>query len=149
VDVNAAQQILKAWILPSGNRYISDPSKRYRRPTGNPGATFPFVQPEFDDSGWEVVDLPHDWAIRGPFVQGWGTVVGGGMGRLPNHGVAWYRRKLDISASDSLKSVYLEVEGAMSYAMVWLNGQLVGGWPYGYASWSLDLSPYIIPGGIR
>jgi beta-galactosidase len=35
----------------------------------------------------------------------------------------------------------------MSYAMVWLNGQLVGGWPYGYSSWRLDLTPYIIPGG--
>ena len=35
----------------------------------------------------------------------------------------------------------------MSYAMVWLNGALVGGWPYGYSSWRLDLTPYIVPGG--
>jgi beta-galactosidase len=147
VKTDASRQSLKAWILPTGNRFISNPSKRYQRPDGNPGGAFPFVQPDFDDSGWEVVDLPHDWAIQGPFVQGWGSVVGGGMGRLPNHGVAWYRKRLDIPASDSLKSIYLEVEGAMSYAMVWVNGTLAGGWPYGYASWSLDLSPYIVPGG--
>ncbi|MDT0676530.1 hypothetical protein [Autumnicola musiva] len=35
-----------------------------------------------------------------------------------------------------------EVDGAMSYAMVWLNGKIVGDWPYGYASWQVDLTPY-------
>ena len=34
----------------------------------------------------------------------------------------------------------------MSYAAVWFNGKLVGGWPYGYASWQLDLTPYVVPG---
>jgi len=146
-EVSDGQPTLKAWILPSGNSFISDPEKRYKRPGGNPGSDFPFVQADYDDTAWERVDLPHDWAINGPFIQGWGTIVGGGMGRLPNHGVAWYRRKLDLPASDSLKSIFLEVDGAMSYAMVWLNRELVGGWPYGYASWSLDLTPYFVPGG--
>ena len=49
--------------------------------------------------------------------------------------------------SDAGKSIFLEVDGAMSYAMVWLNGQLVGGWPFGYASWRLDLTPYVVSGG--
>ncbi|KXX74760.1 Beta-galactosidase BoGH2A [Madurella mycetomatis] len=44
------------------------------------------------------------------------------------------------------KSIYLEVDGAMSYAMVWLNGHLVGGWPYGYSSFRLELTPYLEPG---
>jgi len=73
--------------------------------------------------------------------------VGGGMGRLPSNGVAWYRKKLDIPASDAGKSIFLDVDGAMSYAIVWLNGKLVGGWPYGYNSWRLDLTPYVVPGG--
>ena len=63
--------------------------------------------------------------------------------------LAWYCKKLDIPASDKGKSVFLDVEGAMSYAMVWLNGKLVGGWPYGYSSWRLDLTPYIEPGGVN
>jgi beta-galactosidase len=69
------------------------------------------------------------------------------MGRLPVQGVAWYRRTLNLSASDAGKSIFLDVDGAMSYAMVWLNGTLVGGWPYGYSSWRLDLTPYLRPDG--
>ncbi len=68
------------------------------------------------------------------------------MGRLPSEGVAWYRRKLDIPAADAGRRFFLDVDGAMSHAAVWLNGHLVGGWPYGYASWRLDLTPYVTPG---
>lgn len=46
------------------------------------------------------------------------------MGRLASHGVAWYRKKIYIPKKDSGKSIFLQVDGAMSYAMVWLNGQL-------------------------
>ena len=72
------------------------------------------------------MNLPHDWAIKGPFYEGANAVVGGGMGRLPSQGVAWYRRKLDIAAADNVKTIHLDIDGAMSYAMVWLNGNLVG-----------------------
>ena len=61
--------------------------------------------------------------------------------------MGWYRKKLEIPAADVGKMIYLDVEGAMSYAMVWLNGNLVGGWPYGYNSWRLDLTPFLIFGG--
>jgi len=147
VEVKGTQDVLKAWILPSGNDFIKDPSKKYILPKGNPGGDFPFVQGNFDDSSWEKVNLPHDWAIKGPFMTGSSPEVGGGMGRLPSNGVAWYRKKLDIPASDESKSIFLDIDGAMSYAMVWLNGHLVGGWPYGYNSWRLNLTPYVIPGG--
>ena len=138
---------LKKWILPSANDFINDPAKWHRRPDGDPGSDFPFVQGDFDDRSWEPVTLPHDWAIHGPFYKGEDAVVSGGMGRLPVQGVAWYRRKLDIPATDTGKSIYLEIDGAMSYAMVWLNGKLVGGWPYGYNSFRLDLTSYVRPGG--
>lgn len=68
------------------------------------------------------------------------------MGRLPSQGVAWYRKKLNIPSEDRDKFIYLDIDGAMSYAMVWLNGNLVGGWPYGYNSFRLDLTPYIKTG---
>ena len=139
----SSDEVLKAWILPSGNYFIKDPDKRFKRPDGNPGADFPFVQNGFDDSLWETVSLPHDWAIEGPFQEGMDSEVGGGMGRLPINGVAWYRRTLNITSSDREKSIFLDVDGAMSYAMVWLNGKLVGGWPYGYNSFRLDLTPHI------
>jgi beta-galactosidase len=148
--VEADRQVLKPWILPSGNAFIKDPTRRYERPESDntwDGSDFPFVQADFDDSAWESVNLPHDWAAKGPFLTGPDAAVTGGMGRLPSPGVAWYRKKLDISEFDAGKSVFLDVDGAMSYAMVWLNGHLVGGWPFGYASWRLDLTPYINHGG--
>ena len=149
VVTEAGQPVLRPWILPTANDFIKDPMQKHQRPDGNPGSDFPFVQANFDDSVWEKVKLPHDWAINGPFQTGWDSEVGGGMGRLPVNGVAWYRKKLDIPASDAGRSIFLDIDGAMSYAIVWLNGKLVGGWPYGYASWRLDLTPYVQPGGVN
>ncbi len=146
VDVIRDRPVLKPWILPSANRFIADPADRHVRPAGNPGHDFPFVRSDFDDSDWQAVTLPHDWAIAGPFFEGDEPAVGGGMGRLPSPGVAWYRRTLEIPAEDAGKSFFLDVDGAMSYAMVWLNGHLVGGWPFGYSSFRLNLTPYAKPG---
>jgi beta-galactosidase len=134
---------LKPWILPTGNEFIKDPSRRFARPNENPPDAVACAQPDFDDSSWRRINLPHDWAIEGPFT----TQGGGGMGRLPSSGVCWYRKQLSIPAQDAGKSIFLDVDGAMSYTAVWLNGRLVGGWPYGYASWRVDLTPYVAPGG--
>jgi len=147
VKVTSEESVLKKWILPSANYFIKDPAQHHQRPTGDPGHDFPFVQNNFNDNLWEQVNLPHDWAITGPFYKEANAIVGGGMGRLPVHGVAWYRKKLEIASADKGKNIYLDIDGAMSYAMVWLNGNLVGGWPYGYNSFRLDLTPYIKPGG--
>ncbi|HSC37918.1 MAG TPA: hypothetical protein VLD19_08615, partial [Chitinophagaceae bacterium] len=84
----ASDQVLKNWILPTANDFIADPAKRHQRPGGNPGSDFPFVQNNFDDKAWELINLPHDWAIKGPFYTGASAIVGGGMGRLPSQGVA-------------------------------------------------------------
>ena len=146
VEVKSTQDVLRPWILPCGNDFIKDPAKKHIRPDGNPGSDFAFVQNNFDDSSWESITLPHDWAIKGPFQAGANPEVGGGMGRLPINGTAWYRKKLFIPASDAGKSVFLTIDGAMSYSMIWLNGHLVGGWPYGYNTYQLDLTPYLIPG---
>ncbi|QNA44208.1 beta-galactosidase GalB [Lacibacter sediminis] len=147
VTVSSADTVLKKWILPSANEFIKDISKHHRRPTGNPGADVAFTQTNFNDSEWEKIDLPHDWAIDGPFYTEANAIVGGGMGRLPVQGIGWYRKKLNITASDKDKTIYLDIDGAMSYASVWCNGNLVGGWPYGYNSFRLDLTPYVNPGG--
>lgn len=131
---------LKPWILPSANDFIVDGAK-YERPSGTPpGSDVEYVQAAFDDSSWESVNLPHDWAIKGPFGA---PGISGGMGRLPTDGVGWYRRNLTIAESDVGKSIFLDVDGAQSHAGIWLNGVLVGGWAYGYSSFRLELTPYI------
>jgi len=142
IEVNN-QLILKPWVLPTANKFICDITKHHKRPDGNPGADFKFVKADFDDNSWEQVDLPHDWAIKGPFMEGWDAEIGGGMGRLPSPGVAWYRKKIYISENDKGKQIFLEIDGAMSYAIVWVNGYLAGGWPYGYASWSIDITSFL------
>ena len=140
----AQEQVLKPWILPSGNAFIGDPARRHRRPAHEPQLDVAYLKPGYDDGTWKRVDLPHDWAIAGPFLE---AGPYGGVGRLPSWGIGWYRKALDIPASDRGRSIFLDVDGAMSYATVWLNGKLVGGWPYGYNSWRLDLTPYVVPGG--
>jgi len=135
--------VLKSWILPTGNSFLKDSSKRAVRPEGNPGGDVPYVAANFDDSSWRKLDLPHDYAIEGPF----STTGGGGMGRLPSSGVVWYRKNLTLPASDTGKSIFLDIDGAMAYSSVWFNGQLVGGWPFGYASFRMNLTPYARPGG--
>jgi beta-galactosidase len=147
VAIKSADTVLKKWILPSANEFIKDGTKHHQRPQGNPGATVSFVQADFNDNDWEKINLPHDWAINGPFYTEANAIVGGGMGRLPVQGIGWYRKKISIAATDKGKNIYLDIDGAMSYAIVWCNGNLVGGWPYGYNSFRLDLTPYVKPGG--
>lgn len=146
VVVKAADTILKKWILPSANAFINDAAKQHQRPSGNPGADVAYVQTNFNDSEWEKINLPHDWAINGPFYTEANAIVGGGMGRLPVQGIGWYRKKITIAAADKGKAIYLDIDGAMSYTVVWCNGNLVGGWPYGYNSFRLDLTPHLKQG---
>jgi beta-galactosidase len=132
------------WILPTANPFVKDPEHWAKRPAGNLGQGVSYIAPTFDDSTWRQLDLPHDWGIEGTFMQQGGD---GPTGRLPFYGVGWYRKSLDLPAGDAGRRIFLDVDGAMSYATVWLNGQFVGGWPYGYSSWRLDLTPYAQPGG--
>ena len=96
----------------------------------------------FDDSRWRRLELPHDFGIEGPFKQEYA----GETGKLPWWGVAWYRKRFAAPAGDAGRRVFLDIDGAMSHATVFLNGHKVGGWPYGYASFRLDLTPHLKPG---
>jgi beta-galactosidase len=136
-------QKIKPWVLATGVELIADGIARPERPPGNPGEGVSFVYPDFDDRGWRLLDLPHDWAIEGPFSQD----LPGETGKLPWQGTGWYRKRFEIPAADAGKSVFLEIDGAMSYSAVWLNGAFVGGWPYGYSSFRLDLTPHLRIGG--
>lgn len=132
---------MKPYLLPCANDFILF-GKKHIRPKGSPGSGVAYVQPDFDDSNWRQLNLPHDWAIEGPF----NIDYDGATGKLPYWGVRWYRKTIDLPREDSGKQIYLDIDGAMSYASVWCNGKYVGGWPYGYASFRLDLTPYLRAG---
>ena len=94
--------------------------------------------PTLSDNSWRTLDLPHDWAIEGPFSD----TLENNTGLLPWKGIGWYRKHFTISESDKDKRIYIDFDGAMAYSEVWLNGKYVGEWPYGYTSFRLDLTPY-------
>jgi beta-galactosidase len=134
---------IKDWVMLTGQAFTTDTNSLGKtRPPGRLGAEVAYTHPDFNDSAWRLLNLPHDWGIEGPFKQEYP----GETGKLPWWGVAWYRKSFDIPARDAGREIALQIDGAMAYATVWLNGEFVGGWPYGYASWQLDLTPFIKPG---
>lgn len=98
-----------------------------------------YAEAAYDDSSWRLLDLPHDWGVEGAF----DPKEQGGTGRLHSEGVAWYRRHLAVPEADALRLYYLQIDGAMSYASVWVNGHLAGGWPYGYSSFEINLTRWL------
>jgi beta-galactosidase len=95
-------------------------------------------QLSFDDSAWQAVRLPHDWAIFGPFDAN----LPGGTGKLPWQGVGWYRKTFTPSGAAGQR-VYFDFDGVMASPKVYVNGQLAGEWNYGYASFRVDATQYI------
>ena len=97
-----------------------------------------FLKGGFDDSTWSEVEVPHDWAIAGPFdPQG-----DGATGRLPWKGVGVYRRTFTISEQDLQGCVLLDFDGVMARPRVYVNGRLAGGWDYGYMSFRVDATKF-------
>ena len=94
------------------------------------------------DGESRLVDLPHDWGVDGAFRQEYP----GESGKLAWWGKAVYRKQLEISPDDLGKDIRLEIDGAMSHATVTVNGTEMGGWPYGYSSFAIDLTPALREG---
>ena len=132
---------VKNWVKATGNEFVRD-GATHDRPQGTLGNDVVYTSSSFNDRGWRKVTLPHDWGIEGPFNQD----HPGETGKLPWFGVGWYRKHFAVGTDEKDRRFYLQIDGAMAYSTVWLNDKFVGGWPYGYASYELDLTPYIQPG---
>ncbi|MEI7420853.1 MAG: glycoside hydrolase family 2 TIM barrel-domain containing protein [Prolixibacteraceae bacterium] len=96
--------------------------------------------PVFDDSGWRRLDVPHDWSIEGPYDKANPTGRGGGY--LPA-GIGWYRKGFVANEEDSNKKFFIEFDGVMANSDVWINGFHLGKRPYGYSSFSYDLTGHL------
>ena len=92
--------------------------------------------PGFDDTKWQIVSLPHDWSIAGPFAE---TNLVGGAGAFLPSGVAWYRKSFFLRATDLGRRVLVEFDGVMQNSDVWVNGFHLGHRPNGYVSFSYEL----------
>ena len=114
--------------------------------------------PAYDDSGWDKVSVPHDWAITGPFsiendlqnvqiVQNMETKASlktGRTGGLPYVGIGWYRTEFSVPGGMTAELLF---DGAMSEARVYVNGHEVCFWPYGYSPFHCDVTPYLNKSG--
>lgn len=138
---------------PSGNDILLEDGWRFHL-----GDVPEAALPGFDDSSWQEVTVPHDWAIYGPFsrdndlqnvavtqnMEKKASLKTGRTGGLPYVGCGWYRRSLEVPSG---KHATLLFDGAMSEARVYLNGEEVCYWPCGYNSFHVDITPYLNPGG--
>lgn len=116
--------------------------------------------PQYDDRKWQNVTIPHDWAIYGPFGidndkqhlaiaqdgQKQAMEHAGRTGGLPFVGTGWYRTKFELPRNIEEQRIRLVFDGAMSNAEVYVNGNKVGHWPYGYNSFHFDITPYVKAG---
>ncbi|AUC86604.1 beta-galactosidase [Polaribacter sp. ALD11] len=112
----------------------------------------------FDDSKWETVVVPHDWAIKGPFdkeidkqmvaiVQNGEKVPTektGRTGALPYIGIGWYRNEFSLPDFNKDKKVIILFEGAMSEPEIFMNGKKIGSWNYGYSYFYFDITEHIL-----
>ena len=111
-------------------------------------------QAAYDDSRWQQVSVPHDWAIYGPFSRDHdlqnvavtqnfekkASVKTGRTGGLPYVGIGWYRTTFEAPATGCTTLVF---DGAMSEARIYINGQEAIFWPFGYNSFHVDVTPFI------
>ncbi|MEO6992284.1 MAG: beta-galactosidase GalB, partial [Lacunisphaera sp.] len=132
----------RPWLLPMGAELLNGADHPSKRPAANFGDGVSYRDFSFDDRTWRALDLPHDWAIEGPFDQS----LSGETGKLPWAGIGWYRKHFTTPRLDGGQRLTLQFDGAMENALVWCNGIFVGGWPYGYTSWQVDLTDAVRPG---
>lgn len=92
----------------------------------------------YDDSSWEVVDLPHDYSIDQDY-----TKTGEAESAYKPGGIAWYRKSFEVGRELAGKRVRIDFDGVYMDATVYINGRELGNHPYGYTPFSFDLTPYL------
>lgn len=98
------------------------------------------IQADFDAKDWRALNLPHDWSIEGAFSKDHPTKPQ--QGALPA-GMGWYRKAFTLPESAKDKSIAIEFDGVFCNCEVWINGHHLGKRPFGYISFSYDLTPYL------
>jgi beta-galactosidase len=96
-----------------------------------------------DDTIWRPVDLPHDWSIELERKPDNPSTVSGGFFQM---GRGWYRKTFEVPTEWQGKQVYVEFEGVYMNAEIWLNHHFITRHPYGYTSFTVDLTPYLESG---
>ena len=145
--VSAQTQVRTEFLLEKGWKFTREDNAQFK-------------ETQCDDSQWQSVRIPHDWAIYGPFSinndkqniaivqdgQQEAMEHAGRTGGLPFVGTGWYRLPLDIPQNIEGQKYTLVFDGAMSHARVYINGEEACYWPNGYNTFFVDATPYLRPG---
>ncbi len=119
------------------------------------GVTADASAPVFNDSGWEPVMVPHDWAVSLPFAkprmattkETEDAAAAHGfkaIGRdFPENSVGWYRTPIKVSAADRDRLLWLEFDGVFRDCIVFVNGYIVGRNESGYAPFSVSIGDFL------
>ncbi len=94
----------------------------------------------FDDGSWRTLDVPHDWSIEGEYRKS--NPMGGTAGYLPA-GIGWYRKTIPISPAMKGQHVEIAFDGVFMNSTVYANGQELGTRPYGWSSFTYDISDVV------
>ncbi len=154
-DVNAPivrQKLLMdyGWKFHFGNS--ADPKEDFGFGSGEIYAKEGFgpwaALPRFNDSTWETVNLPHDWAVYLPFVDVRNfAIMSHGYkpigGAYPATSIGWYRKEFTVPAQSLGKRIVIQFDGVYRDCIVWLNGNFVGKNMSGYAPFSFDVTNFI------
>lgn len=105
------------------------------------GAAAGAAATDYDDSGWPLVDVPHDFVVEQPYVK----EENNAQGYRPKD-VGWYRRTLRFDATDRGRHLELQLDGLATTATVWFNGSVVANVLSGYSSTYVDLTPFALFG---
>jgi beta-galactosidase len=122
--------------VPGINRF--DAGWRFHR-----GGALGAENPQFDDSGWRLLDLPHDWSIEdmpgteSPFNRDAISQVSGGF---TTGGTGWYRKSFNMPSELAAKRIIIQFDGVYMNPEIWINGVSLGSHPYGYTSFWYDIS---------
>ena len=98
------------------------------------------IDPNFDDSGWKDLVLPHDWSVQFPIAQ---ENPSAGAGGYFKNGLGWYRKTFQVPQELAKKKVSIHFGGVYMNAEVFINGRSVGIQPYGYSPFHFDISEYL------
>jgi beta-galactosidase len=101
------------------------------------GSSWGAAAPGFDDSSWQQVDLPHDWAVGQPFDQT-ANISQGYRAR----GMGWYRKYFRLDPADHGKHLEIQLDGIATHCTIWVNGVLAARNWCGYTSVYIDITPF-------
>ncbi|TFG41211.1 MAG: glycoside hydrolase family 2, partial [Bacteroidia bacterium] len=138
----AADIISRTVSFDEGWRFIKD---------SLPGAE----NPDFNDSNWRILDVPHDWSIEDLPNQNGEDVIGpfdkSAIDKMSSGylvgGIGWYRKSFTLNEADKNKTTYLQFDGVYMNSDVWLNGKHLGFHPYGYTPFYYDITSFLNPAG--